>query len=434
MKDKQLNALALDRDGQIIASGNSQELYLTTYPARLRYFWFCQFDSQGELLQQNRFSLLSTLNWYYVALSGYRPRITKIIPVSLNDDSIHYVVAVNTGAPQYCGQIFWLDSLFNPIPPTQYFLDFQGVTDAYDDNLFIQATRLPRFEFNLVARKGHPHSYFWSFPAEIYLPGPSTQSEGVYFCRSSIYWHAYTTINYQLDWYKAFVYDTVLIPSSSFFRWRVQDRSEMAETANGDLLVQRTVYRPSDTVGLPSVSAYYFPVLFRVEDTGRSKWGKSFQYIHTVDSGIFHRFYDLSIAPDGKIVMAGVLRSRYGVPGYDTVGKVSWLVILSDTLHDHQPQPSEPEGVVVRAAGQQTRLSVYPNPTIGNTFISLQQFKGNIQDFSWQLLSLDGRVLQTHQMKATRELVRLNNEAPGIYFLRLFYKGSPSATVKVVKE
>jgi len=436
MMDHRLSALTVNQEGHIIVGGSKVPLDSPLTHRWYGNYWLAEIANTGNVITEK---LIEGDGYVYSFFPSPNAGITNIIPVDW--DSIHYVLAINSNSPDLCGKIFWLDSTFTP---AYRFLHLAGIPPdvPYEGDTYItMPDQFYHFEFNLILRKNHPYSFFWSFPVSIdyhYTPGyleniPSIN--GLYFCRAHIMPLNIYTVDYHLDWYKAFLNDTDLMPELSSFVWKAQDRSELAEAVNGDLLVQREVYRPTDTVDLfPYPPRYYFPVLFRAGDTGHLKWGMSFQYVHTMDTGIYHNFYDISVAPDGRIVMAGFLRSRYAVPGYDSVGKVSWLVVLSDTLHDHQPQPPETEGIALTATGQQAKLLVYPNPTLDNTNIDLKHFKGQPQDFEWQLSDITGRLLQSGRLYARKQSIRLERYPTGVYLLRLNYKGQPAAAVKVLKE
>lgn len=431
LMDCKMSALTVNQEGNIVVGGYDGLLDTTNTSVPPKRYWYAKLNTSGQILYQNQIYLY-TVNWGIPYPDITPPAITNIIPVS--GDSVHYIVASNYYFETSL-QCLWLDSAFNPLTKP---MQIVGEPWGQSANGEIIMTRNRPFEANFIPRKGHPHSFFWSFPVQDFfdfrtLPDPLSGFDGLYFCRAHIDPPSYTTAYYHLDWYQAFVMNDTLMPSYTTFDSEVQARSELAEAVNGDLLVQREVYRPSDSLDLWS-PRYHFPVLLRAGDTGLLKWGMAFQHFPTLDTGIYHNFYDLSVAPDGKIVMGGFLRSRYPVPGYDTVGKVSWLVILSDTLHDHQPQPPETEGIDVSAAGEKVRLLVYPNPTLDNTTLVLRHYEGNLKNFKWQLSDINGRILQSRVMESPKEQINLRSYSPGIYLLRLFYQGKQVASVKVMKE
>lgn len=425
---ERLSAVTVNPQGQIIVGGDSwycightSDTDVVSYPndsiSKLN-LWFKALDDSLNILYENK---VKVCGMYRSVVTGPNPTVVNIIQT----DSSTYLVNGNSNILAKGQLLLRLSSDFSFIN-----ILIQGNSHPYDTHLSsppLLALGMP-FESNLIRVKGQAQSYYWSLPAVI-TENSMPIGMGIYYARAKFNVDSSPPF-YHLNWEHAFIYDTAHLPSKTGFPGVVQGRSDMELAINGDVLLQKASGRPSDTLTATPHSSYFLPAVLRVDTGGHTRWGKVFQYIQSTDSGLCHSFNDVSVAPDGRIVMGGYLRSRYPVGAYDTVGTVSWLVVLNDSVHDQDTST----GIVVAPAGKDVIVSVYPNPTIGNTFISLQQFKGNIQDFSWQLLSLDGRVLQTHQMKTTRELVRLNNEAPGIYFLRLFYKGSPSATVKVVKE
>ncbi|HET8574019.1 MAG TPA: T9SS type A sorting domain-containing protein [Edaphocola sp.] len=428
LMDQRLTTLTVGDHGNIIVGGSNNILDSTNTSLSPGNYWFTELDNFGNIINQKSIPLSAV----YYGLPYFPPRpnpaITNIIPASW--DSIHYVVASNYYFPMESGVVFMLDSAFNLRAINQQ-LHFHDLPPGVHIPSVELVSRGP-FEFNFIPHKGDMHSFFWSFPASHIVTTSNDYGYGIYFCMA----HFNLTNGYHLNWYQTMAMgSSSIMPSYSAFDKGEQGRSTLSEAINGDLLVQREITRIIDTLSpATTYNSYHFPLLLRAGDTGHLKWGMSFQYVHTVDTGIYHSFYDVSVAPDGRIVMGGFLRSRYAVPGYDTIGKVSWLVVLSDTLHDQQPQPTEPDGIALTATGQQAQLLVYPNPTLDNTTIDVQDFKGRPRDFEWQLSDITGRLLQSGRLSANREMIRLEGYMPGLYLLRLNYKGKPAAVVKILKE
>lgn len=153
------------------------------------------------------------------------------------------------------------------------------------------------------------------------------------------------------------------------------------------------------------------------------------QHLHSTDSGLYHAFNAFSVAPDGKIVLAGYLKSQYPVSGYDTVGKVSWLVVLDDSFHDHHSTT----GIRLIHAGTGASIAVYPNPTIGITTLELQHFKGDLKKVTYQLCDFSGRILLTGKFSSSKQSINLSNAPSGVYFIKIDYLGKVCGNVKLVK-
>jgi len=76
-------------------------------------------------------------------------------------------------------------------------------------------------------------------------------------------------------------------------------------------------------------------------------------------------------------------------------------------------------------------LSVYPNPTSG--LIYLKEFSGVTGPLKTQVLNSLGQVVFTKTNFAMHDVIDLNNEAQGIYFIQITY-GSEMQSVKVIKQ
>ena len=80
---------------------------------------------------------------------------------------------------------------------------------------------------------------------------------------------------------------------------------------------------------------------------------------------------------------------------------------------------------------KENELSVYPNPTSG--LIYLKEFSGVTGPLKTQVLNSLGQVVFTKTNFAMHDVIDLNNEAQGIYFIQITYD-SDLQSVKVIKH
>lgn len=429
-RSERLSAITVNPAGQIIIGGDawycigySSDTDVISYAGdsvSKRNLWFAKYDNSLSLVAHNDI------------------RVTDIYPglpymyypnpciVNIRADSQRYIINGNCNYTMKGQLVLGLDT---NLAMTTWSNQIGQPTLTHLSSPPLLAQGMP-FESNLIRMKDQQQSYFWSLPALITNYGTPI-GQGIYYARAKLNIDSSASF-YQVNWERAIINDTAHLPSKTAFLGIVQGRSDLELALNGDMLLQKEAGRPSDTVTLAPHSSYFLPAMLRVDTNGNTRWGKVFQYVHSVDSGLYHSFNDVSVAPDGRIVMGGYLRSRYPVGAYDTVGTVSWLVVLDDSVHDHSQDTTT--AIAVPVAGSHVKLSVYPNPTIDNTVVEVQDFKGRPRDFEWQLSDITGRLLQSGSLSANQEMIRLGRYVPGLYFLRLNYKGKPAATVKVLKK
>lgn len=416
---QRMTALTVNSTGEIIVGGVSSLLGADSNSIYPRNYWFVSVNNTGNLLNNSTFPLVNQ-----VYMGAQDPEITKILVSP--QDSIKYIAVANTYSAIRGGILIDIDSQLN-------FKNYEHFEHGLP-----QGSNLPNtpillfgsnpFEFNFIKRKNTQYSFYWTLPALI--PEPEGAGPGIYYAKGF-----YRAINvqqpYQLQWDRAFRLDTTNLPAYTGFPGALQGRSSLAEAINGDMLLQKEAGRPSDSLNpLVSHSGYFLPAMLRVDSNGNTRWGRTFQYVHSADSGLYHSFNDLSVAPDGRIVMAGYLRSRYSVPGYDTAGTVSWLLVLSDSVHDHQ-QP--PESIHLSGLGQKVEATVYPNPTLDQATVAFQNFKGRVQDITLNVQDFSGKRVQIRKCTNLKESISLNSYAPGIYFITILYLGKPAGTLRLVK-
>jgi hypothetical protein len=178
----------------------------------------------------------------------------------------------------------------------------------------------------------------------------------------------------------------------------------VAEARNGDMLMLKKAIR------WPAYSQNwnYLPFLMRATETGDSVWTRFYTHLNTTDTNIDQYLNAMSVAPDGRIVLGGAVKSARSVPGlFDTTGSVSWLLVLDDSAHDTIT------GISEWPAEGDPAVMVYPNPA--TEAVTLRY--ADLQVKSMRLAELSGRTIRV--FPAQDRTLSLKGLAPGMYLLEL---------------
>jgi hypothetical protein len=279
-------------------------------------------------------------------------------------------------------------------------------------------------KFNFIPMKGTDFSFYWSLPAKN-IPYPTNPfGEGIYYTK--IQWHNPSFSGYyHMEWERSLYLDTAHLPNT-YYPNIAQKRNSLTQAINGDILMLQEAERPS---GL-SAQGYRLPALYRIDSSGNTRSAMIFQHVISEDTGITQYLSDISIAPNGKIVMAGFVKSNYGISGYDTTGKVSWLIILNDSVHDY----GNSSGILLDNKNSNAMISAYPNPTTSSVFIDLKNFQGEPHKICIQICDINGRVLQNHQLNSKKEVISLQSYSRGIYFFKVWLHDKWLGSFKIIKD
>jgi hypothetical protein len=77
-------------------------------------------------------------------------------------------------------------------------------------------------------------------------------------------------------------------------------------------------------------------------------------------------------------------------------------------------------------------MSVYPNPSI--TFITLNVGKQNLQNISYQLLDVQGKLIASEKISASESLIKMEEYAAGNYFLKVLDFSTELKTFQIIKN
>lgn len=142
-------------------------------------------------------------------------------------------------------------------------------------------------------------------------------------------------------------------------------------------------------------------------------------------------------------------QSTFGVAGGDasgesgslsyTVGQVAVMTTYSKVTNASRVAANLREGVQQTYTVEELRIdgvtaldfdiSVYPNPTADNVTVS---FGNTVTDVSYELYSIDGRLLQKGRVAGAEQSIDMQQYAAGSYVLRVM-AGKAQNNYKIVK-
>lgn len=444
-----LTALHKISDNRFMAAGTDSILHyngpLGPYDDTTVSAWVLRLNDTGQI---NLYKKINLRHITYIA--RMRPRISGIHTVS--GDSVRYLMntIIANGSPGDPVRInIETDADFRQLGA--YVLD---VPDGYltPDGFHIidHPTEFGSFlTFSSTPENSlMPGSYFYIGSCMIWKQGyfDAVNFDAAFLCRFDLPpiepplgYNTYPCPGFGLSsatWLKPLglgLSDTTGSLGHVFFMFRSIEQNfhynHLIQAPNGDLLALKEGNLPSDSTNTP-LYYYEIPIFFRADSSdGHIRWSMPVQYKPTIDTTVEEHLYDMEIAPNGQIVLAGFVNVHTPTSGYDSTGQNSWLVILDDSVHDHHA-----DGIVLLSEGQQANILVYPNPAINYTTIDLQNFKGNIDEIDYQICDLAGKILQNRQIKNTKTTININGYTPGIYFITFRYQGRPMGAVKLIKS
>jgi hypothetical protein len=77
-------------------------------------------------------------------------------------------------------------------------------------------------------------------------------------------------------------------------------------------------------------------------------------------------------------------------------------------------------------------LSVYPNPTAGLLQLTIENY--NKEDFSYQLIDMEGKTIQSLSITNSKTIITVNELATAIYFLKITHNNKVLKTFKIIKN
>lgn len=442
-----LTTLSTNPQGELITAGTDSVLHYTgllyTHDFRdsSRNYWFARFNADGMLMRYNKITWQELFTYVGDSFT-HKNEIISITPTK--GDSVSYIVsALIYGSPAAISLNIEMDSNFRWLG--RYLLGagpHEINNNTYLDPGLLTATQ----SFNVISDWQHSRLFYSGVGmADDYNSGETFYC--TYLCRAdsvSLEPPLGTPTDYFVPsvdlrdnkWSiilgQPYSWDSSQPLPHVIFPLLLQKNLHHAHlnmAVNGDLFVEKDAILASDSTDHPQWG-FQVPMLIRADSAdGHIKWHLPVQYNQTIDTSVDQHFNDMMVAPNGCLVLGGYVNVHLPVPGYDSVGKNSWLVVLCDSVHDNDTTT----GIQLPQAGKDAAIMVYPNPTTNYTFVVLKHFEGNLEDVRIQLFDINGKVLQSRKCKSTKELIPLNNYAPGTYFIMVLYQGKPAGIMKLVK-
>lgn len=79
-------------------------------------------------------------------------------------------------------------------------------------------------------------------------------------------------------------------------------------------------------------------------------------------------------------------------------------------------------------------LNLFPNPATDKVYLELANLQGKPEQAEVQLFNYTGRLLKQQKLKSTQETIDLAPYPPGLYLVRLRYKGQDTGVHKIIKR
>lgn len=193
------------------------------------------------------------------------------------------------------------------------------------------------------------------------------------------------------------------------------------EAGNGDLLILKKAST------LESNNA--IPFLMRTNNFGDSIWTHFYTYLsnHTFDTIINQNLNDMAIAPDGRIVLGGAITSKKAQPGiFDTVGSISWLMVLDDREHDSTSGIRQISGMKT----SEFRLS--PNPV--SDLLQLEWETADHEKGEVIIINSVGKKVGQQIIHDGKNRISTQGFASGVYFVQIFQNEKMIYRQKITKK
>ncbi|MBN2729529.1 MAG: T9SS type A sorting domain-containing protein [Bacteroidales bacterium] len=84
------------------------------------------------------------------------------------------------------------------------------------------------------------------------------------------------------------------------------------------------------------------------------------------------------------------------------------------------------------AKGINLSISAYPNPT--TDFLELKVESEKLEDFSYQLYDMSGKLLQSAKITGPQTIIVMSNFVPATYFLKVIEGEKEVKTFKIIKK
>jgi len=83
---------------------------------------------------------------------------------------------------------------------------------------------------------------------------------------------------------------------------------------------------------------------------------------------------------------------------------------------------------------QNTNIQVYPNPAQEYIKIELREEDMQLQDINYELSDITGRVISSHIISSSKEIIDVSEESEGLYFVKIYADSKLLKVQKIVKQ
>jgi len=140
-----------------------------------------------------------------------------------------------------------------------------------------------------------------------------------------------------------------------------------------------------------------------------------------------------SFAQQGTVSAGGTASGTGGTVTY-TVGETNYINTTGSggTITQGLQQPLE---IYLSSIGEITlpvEVSLFPNPT--NEYVVLSVAAGDVNDLSYQLYDMQGKLLEGNKLNDTHTNIAMTNYASATYFIKVLNSKNESKEFKIIKN
>jgi hypothetical protein len=97
-----------------------------------------------------------------------------------------------------------------------------------------------------------------------------------------------------------------------------------------------------------------------------------------------------------------------------------------------QPYEISVVTAIEEAKGINLSVSAYPNPT--TDYLQLKVESEKLNDLSYQLYDMNGKILQSEKLNGTETQINMSNLVPATYFVKVIQGNKEVKTFKIIKN
>lgn len=139
------------------------------------------------------------------------------------------------------------------------------------------------------------------------------------------------------------------------------------------------------------------------------------------------------LAQKGTVCAGGVATGAGGSITY-TIGETNYITATGGggQITQGLQQPFEIYILEVETAKLNVNVSLFPNPT--NEFIVLSVEGSNVENMSYQLYDIDGRLLVEKKLESNVTNILMKDFASATYFVKVINNNNESKNFKIIKN